>query len=39
MFDVILAMTKEKGIGFEGGLPWHCREELGIFKKKTRVDF
>lgn len=39
MFDVILAMTKEKGIGFEGGLPWHCREELGIFKKKTKGGF
>lgn len=35
MFDVILAMTKNNGIGFKGKLPWHCKEELAIFKKKT----
>jgi dihydrofolate reductase / thymidylate synthase len=35
MFDVILAMTKDNGIGFEGKLPWSIREELAIFKKKT----
>jgi dihydrofolate reductase/thymidylate synthase len=39
MFDVILSMTKDKGIGFKGGLPWHCREELGIFKEKTMGKF
>ena len=35
MFDVILAMTKEGGIGFGGKLPWHCREELSLFNKIT----
>ena len=35
MFDVILAMTKENGIGFEGGIPWHSPDELKLFKKKT----
>jgi dihydrofolate reductase/thymidylate synthase len=35
MFDVILAMTKEGGIGFEGGMPWMCEEELTLFKKIT----
>ena len=35
MFDVILAMTKECGIGLEGTIPWECKEELGLFKKKT----
>jgi dihydrofolate reductase/thymidylate synthase len=35
MFDVIIAMTKDNGIGFNGSLPWKCKEELAIFKKKT----
>lgn len=35
MFDVILAMSKDNGIGFEGKLPWHVKEELDLFKKKT----
>jgi dihydrofolate reductase/thymidylate synthase len=35
MFDVIIAMTKDNGIGFKGSLPWKCKEELAIFKKKT----
>lgn len=36
MFDVILAMSKDNGIGFEGKLPWHVKEELALFKKKTQ---
>ena len=36
MFDVILAMTRNYGIGYEGKLPWHCPEELKIFKEKTK---
>ena len=28
-------MTKSKGIGFKGGLPWKCKEELKLFKEKT----
>jgi dihydrofolate reductase/thymidylate synthase len=35
MFDVIIAMTKEGGIGFEGKLPWKCKEELQLFKQIT----
>ena len=35
MFDVILAMTKDYGIGSKGNLPWTCKEELQLFKKKT----
>jgi thymidylate synthase len=35
MFDVILAMTKNNGIGFNGSLPWKCKEELNIFKDIT----
>ncbi len=35
MLDVIIAMTNNNGIGFEEKLPWHCREELNIFKQKT----
>lgn len=38
MFDVILAMTKNGGIGKENSLPWRCREELNIFKKITGGD-
>ena len=35
MFDVILAMTKKGGIGLDHKLPWSCKDELAIFKKKT----
>ena len=35
MFDVILAIDKNNGIGFKNKLPWHCKEELKIFKEKT----
>jgi len=35
MINVILAMTKNGGIGFEGKLPWHIKEELSLFKKIT----
>jgi dihydrofolate reductase/thymidylate synthase len=39
MFNVIIAMTKKGGIGFEGGMPWHCKEELSFFKKKTNNSY
>ena len=35
MFDVILAMTNNNGIGFNNKLPWHSKEELSLFKKIT----
>lgn len=35
MFDVILAMSKDNGIGFEGKMPWHIKKELALFKEKS----
>lgn len=35
MFDVIIAMTPNNGIGLNGNMPWHCPEELKLFKQKT----
>jgi len=35
MFEVILACTKEYGIGLNNGLPWNYSDELKIFKEKT----
>jgi len=35
MFAVIVAMTKDGGIGLNGGMAWKCKEELQLFKKKT----
>jgi len=35
MVDVILACSKDFGIGLRNRLPWKCPEELAIFKKKT----
>lgn len=32
---MILAMDKKGGIGLRGHLPWHNKEELGLFKKWT----
>lgn len=33
--NVIIAMTKDGGIGLEGKLPWKCKQELSLFKRKT----
>ena len=35
MTEVILAMTLEGGIGYNGKLPWYYKEELEIFNAKT----
>lgn len=35
MVSLILAMTPSGGIGLNGKLPWHCKEELGLFKRIT----
>jgi len=35
MFEVILACTKDCGIGKNNLIPWHCSNEMQIFKKKT----
>ena len=35
MVQVIVAMTKNMGIGYMGRLPWHNPAELRLFKEKT----
>lgn len=35
MIELILAMTKNGGIGIQNSLPWKCPEELGMFRSKT----
>lgn len=35
MAQLIVAMDKNGGIGINGSLPWHNKEELNIFKEKT----
>lgn len=34
-FDLIVAMTKNGGIGKAGNMAWHCKDELKLFKEKT----
>jgi dihydrofolate reductase/thymidylate synthase len=36
MFDVIISMTKDGGIGYKGDIPWNCEEETAIFREKTK---
>ncbi len=36
MFNLILAVEKNYGIGINGVLPWHISEELSIFREKTK---
>ncbi len=35
MFELIIAIDPNGGIGLQGKLPWNCKEELEIFKNKT----
>ena len=35
MFELIVAMDKNNGIGRENNLPWYCKEEIQLFKTKT----
>jgi thymidylate synthase/dihydrofolate reductase len=35
MVQVIVAMNEKGGIGYKNRLPWDCKEELDIFKRKT----
>lgn len=35
MIDIIIAMTKNGGIGLNNKLSWKCKEELKLFKEKT----
>lgn len=36
MYQIITACTKDYGIGREDDLPWHCPEELKLFREKTQ---
>jgi len=36
MFNLIIAITKNGGIGLGNKLPWYCPQELKIFKEKTQ---
>ncbi len=33
--ELIVAVDKNFGIGYENALPWHIKDELNIFKEKT----
>ena len=33
MYELIVAVDQNYGIGYENKLPWSCKEELQIFKK------
>jgi dihydrofolate reductase/thymidylate synthase len=35
MFNVILAITKDNGIGYNGSIPWNSSTDLQLFKKLT----
>lgn len=35
MVQVIMAMNEKGGIGYKNRLPWNCKEDLVLFKKKT----
>jgi dihydrofolate reductase/thymidylate synthase len=35
MIELIIAMDENGGIGYQGRLPWHIKEELKLFKEKT----
>ncbi|MDO4377689.1 MAG: dihydrofolate reductase [Erysipelotrichia bacterium] len=35
MISFSVAFDKNKGIGIDGHLPWHIKEELQLFKKNT----
>lgn len=35
MFDIILATTKQYGIGKDGKIPWECKNDLKLFRKLT----
>lgn len=35
MFDIIIAHNLNYGIGCDGKIPWHCPDDLKLFKKLT----
>ena len=35
MYELIIAVDQNYGIGYDNKLPWSCKEELQIFKNKT----
>ena len=36
MFELILCIDQQNGIGLNNNMPWKCNEELSIFKKLTQ---
>ena len=34
-YDLVVAATKDLGIGVNGGLPWQLRKDMNFFKKIT----
>ena len=35
MFELIMAMDNNAGIGYKNYIPWSCKEDLNLFKEKT----
>ena len=35
MFELIMAMNNNGGIGYKNFIPWKCKEELSLFRDKT----
>lgn len=35
MIDIILSCNNSNGIGLNGNIPWHCKDDLSLFKKMT----
>lgn len=35
MFELIMAMDNNGGIGYKNYIPWSCKEELSVFREKT----
>lgn len=36
LFNVILAVSDNNGIGYQNTIPWNCPEDLQLFKEKTQ---
>ena len=39
MINIIVAMTKNHGIGYNNKLPWYISDDLKRFKKSDFIDF
>ena len=38
MLRIIAAVAEDGSVGIDGGLPWRCREDLSLFRRKTMGD-